>query len=126
MNIEKWIFDDLDKYIYLPTKITSQIPWQELKELEKFNIEHGKLQANMTLYFDKDKNIIAKCKTEEIELPILNLGKNLMNVESTITFRPPFEYLIPRVQWEPWTIDKDTSLEGIFLLIQIIIHYWEQ
>lgn len=42
----------------------------------------------MTLYFDKDKNIIAT-KTEENLIPETlrkeDLGKNLMNLESTAT-----------------------------------------
>lgn len=47
-------------YVYLPEELATYITNQELRELKLFDKKYKKIGKNWTLYFDDEKNVIAK------------------------------------------------------------------
>lgn len=94
MNVdEEGFFDDLEKYIYLSSELVAYLTTQDLQELEQFDKKNEKLLKNWTLYFDKDRNIIAQ--KQETLTENTTSEKDFINVESTATSKPQFEVAYP-------------------------------
>lgn len=88
-------FNDLDEYVYLPSKAANYLTSQDLKKLEQFDKTHKEFEANWKLYFDSNINIIAQKDKDDCD-PSLKSDKDLMNVESSTTSRSPFEVHYPK------------------------------